>query len=374
MSIFQPFELERIQSKWEHQVEYNLTESGVHPIRAIDLLPEPQEQKEFLETVLHYPEVNGTSLLRQRIAAMYPGANKQNVLVTVGCIEANYTSISTLMQSGDEAVVMVPNYLQAWGMVTNLGMIRREFHLVEKNGWAPDLDELEANVNERTRVIVVCNPNNPTGRILTADEMDRIIAIAERVGAWILADETYRGAERLQDEMTTTFWGKYDKVLATSSLSKAYGLPGIRLGWVVCPQDQYEPLWMRHEYMTITAGLLDMHLAEKVLAPPMRKQINQRARQYIRAGYPRLENWMNHHPGMFSLVPPQASAVAFVRYNLPINSSELTERLIHEKSVFIVPGDSFGIDHHFRISFGLPEEIFLPALERIDQLLAEITE
>jgi aspartate/methionine/tyrosine aminotransferase len=369
MSEFQPFELERIQSGWEHKVKYNLTESGVHPIRAVDLLPDAHEQKEFLETVLHYPEVNGTPLLRQRIAALYPQASEKNVLVTVGCIEANYISLTTLMQPGDEAVVMVPNYLQIWGMVHNLHLVRREFHLVEEKDWAPDLDELEANVNERTKLIAVCNPNNPTGRILTENEMDRIIAIADKVGAWILADETYRGAERLRDKMSATFWGKYDQVLATSTLSKAYGLPGLRIGWVICPENQYEQLWMRHEYMTITAGLLDMFLAEKVLEPGMRAKTNLRAREYIRQGFPRLQGWMDSHPGLFTLVPPQASAVAFVKYNLDINSTVLAQRLIDEKSVFIVPGDNFGIDHHFRISFGLPEKILRPALSRIDDLL-----
>ena len=372
MAQFQPFDLERIQSAWEQQVEYNLSESGAHPIRAIDLLPEANEQRAFLERTLYYPEVNGTALLRERIAALYPHAGSQNVLVTVGCIEANAISLLTLMQPGDEAVVMVPNYLQTWGLIHNLGFVRREIHLREEHGWAPDLNELEANVNERTRVIAICNPNNPTGRILTEQEMDHIVRIAGRAGAWILADETYRGAERTQDEMSTSFWGKYDRVLATGSLSKAYGLPGIRVGWVLAPADQVEALWMRHEYFTISAGLLDMALAEKALAPGMRESINRRTREYIRRGYPRLQNWVESHAGVLSLVPPQASAVAFLRCRLPVSTATLSDRLIKEKSVLVVPGECFGIPDHLRISFGLPDEVLTPALQRIDELLASL--
>ncbi len=125
--------------------------------------------------------------------------------------------------------------MQIWGIGHNLGFRVKAFHLQEDRGWAPDLDELNEVVSNRTRLIAVCNPNNPTGYILTQEEMDAIVAAAERVGAWLLADEVYSGAERLTDTQTPSFWGRYDKVVATNSLSKAYGLPGLWIGWVVGP-------------------------------------------------------------------------------------------------------------------------------------------
>jgi aspartate/methionine/tyrosine aminotransferase len=216
----------------------------------------------------------------------------------------------------------------------------------------------------------VCNPNNPTGHILTPTEMDSIVRIAEKSGAWIVADEAYRGAERLQDDFCISFWGKYDRVIATSSLSKAWGLPGLRLGWAVCPKEIYDTVWMCHEYLAISTSVPSMLLAELALDPDTRLRINQRARRLIRSGFCSIEGWLGKYPGKFEMVPPQAAAIAFIRYNLDIPSSKLAHQLIQEKSVFIAPGSSFGLEHFFRIGFGLPAEILLPALEHIDEFLS----
>lgn len=207
MTTFQPFELERIMSKWEQTVEYNLSESGAHPATLRELLGDSLPVEELLATELNYPQVNGDLELRERIAALYPGATPDNVLVTVGCVEANFIALQTLLAAGDEIVVMLPNYMQVWGISHNYGFQVKSFHLREERGWAPDLDELNEAVSERTKLIAVCNPNNPTGYILTPEEMDGIVAAAERVGAWLLADEVYSGAERLTDVQTPSFWG-----------------------------------------------------------------------------------------------------------------------------------------------------------------------
>jgi aspartate/methionine/tyrosine aminotransferase len=294
------------------------------------------------------------------------------VLVTVGAAEANYITTRTLLGAGDEIVVMLPNYMQIWGVAKNHGLKVKTFHLLEEKGWAPDVAELEAAVTPHTELIAVCNPNNPTGRILSEAEMDAIVACADRVGAWILADEVYRGADRVSDEENHSFYGRYDKVLAVGSMSKAYGLPGLRLGWVVAPPDTIQDIWMRHEYTTISAGMLSNKLAAIALSPEVRPRLLERTREYIRRGYPILERWMARHADTFSLRPPDAAAIAFVRYHLDINSSELAQRLRREKSVLIVPGDHFGLDHFLRIAFGLPEDYLVPALDRIHELLLEL--
>jgi len=222
MSTFQPFAMERMMSKWENVVDYNLSESGVHPITARELVDDPAVVEELLTTKLGYAQANGISELREQITSLYPGAGPDNVLVTVGCAEANFNALQTLLRPGEEIVVMLPNYMQIWGVAQNLGAKVRAFHLKEDLGWAPDLDELNDVITEQTKLIAVCNPNNPTGHILTEAEMEAIVAVAERVGAWLLADEVYSGAERLSNTQTPSFWGRYDKVLATNSLSKAY--------------------------------------------------------------------------------------------------------------------------------------------------------
>jgi aspartate/methionine/tyrosine aminotransferase len=221
-------------------------------------------------------------------------------------------------------------------------------------------------------LIAVCNPNNPTGRILTEPEMDGIVACAERVGAWILADEVYRGANRVTDADNPSFYGRYDKVLAIGSMSKAYGLPGLRIGWIAGPSDTLDEIWARHEYVTISATMLSNKLAALALSPEVRPRILQRTRDYIRRGFPVLEKWMAEHPGTFTYHPPDAAAIAFVRYQLDVNSTVLTERLRTEKSVLIVPGDHFGMDHFLRISFGLPHNYLVPALDRIHDTIVEL--
>ncbi len=373
MPEFQPFLMERMMSKFEQEVEYNLSESGVHPVLLSELLADdPDYINHLLATDLNYPHVNGTPELRENIAALYNGVAADNVLVTVGAAEGNYITMRTLLSAGDEIVIMLPNYMQIWGIAKNHGLEVKIFRLREENSWAPDLDELNEAVTANTKIIAVCNPNNPTGSILTEVEMDAIIATAERVGAWIMADEVYSGAERVTDEQSPSFYGRYDRVLAMGSLSKAYGLPGLRIGWVIGPADTLDDIWARHEYTTISATMLSNKLATIALSPEVRPRLIQRARDFIRKGYLVLQQWMDSYGDTFSLTPPQAAAISFVRYHLDINSTVLTERLCKEKSVFIVPGDHFGMDNFLRISFGLPHDSLVPALDRIHELIMEL--
>jgi len=373
MSDFQHFELERMMSKFEQDVDFNLSESGVHPVLLKDLLDGDNEYiNDLLETDLNYPHVNGIPELRQNIARLYDGANQDNVLVTVGAIEANYITTRTLLSAGDEIVIMLPNYMQIWGISKNHEFRIKTFHLREDHGWSPDLDELNDVVSADTKLIAICNPNNPTGYILTEDEMDKIVAIADRVGSWILADEVYRGAERETDKESASFYGRYDKVLAVGSLSKAYGMPGLRIGWVVGSVDTIDEIWARHEYIAISATMLSNKLAALALSPEVRPRILQRTRNYIRNGYPVLQEWMNRRENTSSLIPHQAGAIAFVRYNFDINSTEFTERLRKEKSVLIVPGDHCGMDNFVRISLGLPHDYFTAGLNRIHDFIMEL--
>ncbi len=142
MTTFQPFDMERMMSKWENAVEYNLSESGVHPVSIRGLVDDPAAIEELLTTELNYPQTNGIIELRERIAALYPGATPDNVLVTVGCAEANYITCQTVLTAGDEMAMMLPNYMQIWGIAHNSGIQLSPFHLIAEKEWAPDLGEL----------------------------------------------------------------------------------------------------------------------------------------------------------------------------------------------------------------------------------------
>lgn len=373
MSRFQPFVMERMMSKWEQTVDINLSESGVHPMLLRELLADAETAVEdLLATDLNYPEVNGSIGLRRNIAALYDNATPESVLVTVGAIEANFLAVSSLLGPGDKIVIMRPNYMQVWGMAKNLDLDVETFDLLEEEGWAPDLSQLAEKVTPETKMIAVCNPNNPTGRIMTEAEMDAVVREAARVGAWILADEVYGGAEREGRDQAPSFFGRYDKVLAVGSLSKAYGLPGLRIGWVVAPKEAIDEMWARHEYVTISTTRLANKLAEIAVSAEVRPRIIARTRRYIRDGWPVLEDWMRGHGNVFSFTPPGAAAIAFVRYHMDHNSTAFCERLRAEKSVLVVPGDHFGLDHHLRISFGLPHDYLTEGLNRIHDMMLEI--
>ena len=368
---FVTFQLERVMSVWEYQVEYNLSESGIHPMTTRDLLAnDPALIEDLLTTELNYPQTNGEIELRTRIAALYPGATLDNIVVTTGAAQANFTSILTTLDPGDEIVVMLPNYMQIWGIAKNYKLDLKTFSLKEELNWSADLDELERSVSVKTKMIAVCNPNNPTGHIMSEGEMGAVVNAAQRSGAWILADEVYAGTEHNTDSTTPSFWGRYERVLAIGSLSKAYGLPGLRLGWVVAPADMAEEIWARQDYITICTTKLSNKLAAYALSPDVRPRIEARAREYVRQGYRNFEVWYQQHAELFSFIPPQAAAVAFVRYHQDINSSQLVKRLIDEKKTFVVPGDHFGLDHHLRISYGLSAEYVNEGLNRLHQVLA----
>ena len=370
---FTPFDLEYTQSVWEQQVDINLTESGVHPIRLDALLAGDEQMfNDLLATEINYPHVNGIPALRENIANLYDGATAGNVLVTVGAAEANNIVVNTLLQPGDEMATQTPTYKQVWGLAMNSGHAVKPFRLLSDAAWALDVDELNAQVNDKTRLIALVNPNNPTGYIMSEAEMDAVVAAADRVGAWILADEVYRGAERVREAETPSFYGRYDKVLAVGSMSKAYGLPGLRIGWVVGPPETIEDIWRRHEYTTITATILSNILAAYAMSSDVRPRLLQRTRDYIRNGFPVLETWMNSQDGLFTYTPPQASAVTFVRYHLDTNSTELMVKLIKEASVFVGAGDSFGMDKHIRIAFGQDKAVLDDAFSRIERTLESL--
>lgn len=369
---FVPFELERIMSIWENQVEVNLSESGVHPMTLGELVDDPALLEKLMATELNYPQTNGTIELRETIAAMYPGATAENVLVTTGCAQANFTSLVTLLSPGDEMAMLMPNYQQIWGIAKNLHVKLNTFSLQEESGWGVDLEGLRRAVTNNTKLIAICNPSNPTGHIMSEEEMDAIVAAADRVGAWLLADEVYAGAERVQDEQTPSFWGRYDKVLAHASTSKAYGLPGLRVGWSVTTPAMAAQMWARQDYITIGNTMLGNKLAAYALSAEVRPRIIARTRNYIRKGYVNLQRWLAGHEGEFTLVPPQAAAIAFVRYHRNVSSIPLIDRVIAEQGAYMVPGSHFsGLDHHLRISFGLSRETLEDGLERMYRVLSQ---
>ena len=366
------FALERFQSIWEHRVAWNVSESGVQPLRVEELADTAEARDALLRQDLVYVQTNGTPELRASIAALYSGATPANVQVTNGGSEANCISLLHLVQPGDEVVMMMPNYMQAAGLARALGAAVRGWRLLDEGTqWRVDLDALERAITPRTRLVLVCNPNNPTGASFTVAELDEICRRASRVGAWILSDEIYRGAE-LEGDETPTMWGRYERVLVTSGLSKAYGLPGLRIGWVLAPASTIEELWGVHDYTTIAPGAMSDRLARVALVPERRERLLARTRGIVRTNYPLVKRWIEKRAPLLSHVPPRAGAILLVRYGHPIGSTALAERLRDEQSVLVSPGDHFEMDGYLRIGFGSDPEHLTGALTRIGELLDSI--
>ena len=370
------FAMERMQSTWENRVEINLSESGVHPMRVDELCDSADLRDRVLRQELVYTQSNGTVELRRLVAAMYPGATEEHVEVTNGGSEANYISVWNLVEPGDEVVMMVPNYMQAWGIARGFGADVKPWELreVQDGGaarWRPDLEALRRLVSPKTKLILICNPNNPTGARLTAADLDEICGIASRHGSWVLADEIYRGAE-LDGVDTPSIWGRYERAIVTSGLSKAYGLPGLRVGWIVGPPDLVARLWSYHDYTTISPGALSDLLARMALEPDRRTKILARTRRILTENYPIVQEWLGSYGDQFRHAVPEAGAIVYVAYKYPMNSTELILRLKDTHSVLIVPGDHFHMDGYFRLGFGSQTDYLREGLKRLNVLLESL--
>jgi aspartate/methionine/tyrosine aminotransferase len=368
-----PFSMERYQSLYWHQVDFDLSESGVLPMTIRELLGPAADAESFMFTTLGYPLSEGSHETRESIATWYPAATAENVTVVNGGSEANFLTLFSLLDPGDRLAFMVPNYLQGKGLGRYFGRGTDTFRLrLQEGRWRLDLEELDEAVGKRTKVIMVCNPNNPTGSVLSEDEMDAIVRVAERRGAWIVADEIYRGAELESDTTTPTFWGRHDKVVITSGLSKAFAMPGLRVGWAVAPPEMIGRIWERHDYTTLTPNIVSDRLAALAMLPEVRESIITRTRSILRANYPHMEEWLQTHVDIFEWVRPAAGAIAYAKVGLPGKTRALVERIRQEQSVLLVPGEMFGVKKGIRFGFGYDIEHTLKGLARVDEVLAQM--
>ena len=368
------FRMERYQSLYWHEVDYDLSESGVSPMTIAELLGPAADPDAFLATGLGYPLSEGATETRANVAAWYPGATTEHVTMVNGGSEANLLALWALLEPGDRLAFMVPNYMQGWGLGSFFGRASDRVRLrLTDDGWALDVDQLHDAVTKRTKAVMVCNPNNPTGHVLTEQEMDEVVRAADRVGAWIVADEIYRGAELDTDDTTPTFFGRYERVIVTSGLSKAFAMPGLRVGWAVAPPTMIARIWERHDYTTLTPSAVSDRLAAFAMQPEVREAILARTRFIIRSNYPELESWLQRHADVFTWDRPDAGAIAYAKVDLPGKSADLAERIRTERSVLLVPGEMFGLKKGLRFGFGYDIEHTLRGLALAAEELALAT-
>ena len=364
---FEQFELERNQSLFENEVDFNLSESGVHPLKLSEILTE-EEQKEILHTELFYGYTNGTPELRQRVADIYGNQfSKENVLITSGSAEANFLSVMTQLDSGDEIIYMVPNYLQIFHLARSFGIKVNILPIRQELGWQWDPDELHNLINAKTKMIAVCNPNNPTGAVMSSEIMDRVIALAEDRDCWLLSDEVYRGAE-LDGVECRSFAGATDKTIVNAGLSKAYSLPGLRMGWSVGSESYIERAWSFHDFTVINVAYLSDWVASRILEHSRRKAILDRTKNHLNHNLDMLLKWGEGFPEL-TFSRPDAAAITFAKLNLPIGCEDFIFHLRDNYSVLLTAGKWHGLEGYIRFGYGTPTDYVMGGLERIAQYL-----
>ena len=360
----EPFLMERMQSTWENLVDYDMSESGVRPLTLRELVAMGFDLDAFLDQPLGYSQSNGTVELRETITACYSGADIEQIEVTNGTSEANYLIALSQLRPGDTVAMEVPNYMQMVGVARSLGADVRTFRLRQDSGWEPDWDEFERAVTPGTRLLYLSNPNNPTGAVLSDSAMQRIVERCERTGTLLLADEVYLGAE-IDRPRTRSFWGMSDRVIVTSGLSKAYGIPGVRIGWLAGPRALVAECWSQHDYITIGPNKMSDRLARVAVTPDNRERCYARTRDILRHNLPIAREWIAGFGGRLIWREPAAGAIALVKYNADVPSVDIAERIRVRQSTLIVPGAHVGLEGYLRIWIGGREEFLREGLRRI---------
>jgi aspartate/methionine/tyrosine aminotransferase len=365
------FEMERMQSTWENLVPYDMSESGVRPVTLRGLVELGLDLDAALDVPLGYSQSNGTLQLREQLADSYPGSTVNHVEVTNGTSEANYLVALSVLEAGDEMAMEIPNYMQLWGVPQSLQAPVRTFRLRPDRGWEPDWDQFEQAVNPRTRLLYLSNPNNPSGAILSADAMNRIVRRCEEMDTWLLADEVYLGAE-IEGDRTRSFWGMSEKVIVTSGLSKAYGIPGVRIGWIIAPPPLVETCWSQHDYLTIGPNKLSDMVARVAVTPANRETLYRRTRTILAANLPIIARWAGGFGDLLEFNRPRAGAMALVRYRSTTPSIDLCERIRVEQSTLVVPGSHVGLEGYLRIWYGGRQDYITEGLRRIGAVLSTL--
>lgn len=315
----------------------------------------------------------GLPVLRQRVidqAGLGGQCSPEDVLITAGAAEANYLCLRQLLEPGDQIVTETPGWPQAAVMARAIGADLRLVKRHEKDGWRLDLDALSAAVTERTKLIFLSNPNNPTGQLFTAKEVHQIAAIADRVGAWLVIDEVYAGLE-WQGARAPSVAGIYPRGITTGSVSKALGLQGLRTGWLICRDRKMlmDAVILRENSSEIM-NILGEHIAEIALRPERLGPALAKARAEAAATLAQLDGFIETQPRL-SWVKPQAGLIGLAR--LADEDAELFARrlLAAPWRTFLLPGTAYDEPAHIRLGVGGGAAVRLDdGLQRLASCLA----
>ena len=365
-----PFGVELWMNEFETVCELNLAETCVESISVselLDLCDQPQTAiADVLPFKLTYGAIQGSNRLRTAITTLYQQQSTDNILITHGTIGANSLVHQTLVSTGDKVVAVIPTYQQHYSIPESIGAEVHHLRLTEANAFLPDLDELRSLVTPDTRLIAINNPNNPTGSLMDADLLKDIVEIASEADAWLLCDEVYRGTDQQGSGMTVSIADLYKKGISTASVSKAFSLAGLRLGWIAAPQALIEQVMIHRDYNTISVGMINDHLA--ALALENHENILKRSKDITRGNLAILDEWVESEP-LITWVRPQSGTTALLKYDFGQPSREFCIELLKDTGVLFTPGSAMEMEGYVRIGFANNPDVLQEGLKRVSDFL-----
>ena len=365
-----PFKLERYFAKYEFSVKYLLSSSDCESLGMAELLAmaSPESLALWQDLKLGYTESAGHSLLRAEVARLYPGLSAEQVLIAVP-EEAIFVAMQTLLSPGDHVIALAPAYQSLHEIARSIGCEVTPWQLrLAAQGWQLDLAELERSITPYTRLLVVNFPNNPTGFLPERALFEDMLALARKHNLYVFSDEMYRLLEFDPARRLPSVAQVYEKGIALSGLSKAFALPGLRLGWLTGREPGLLERWLAYkDYTTICnsapgeiLGLIALQNSERILA---------RNLEIIRANLGSASQFFERHADKLEWHNPQAGSIAFPRWLGKASLEQFCQVALVQQGVMIVPGDLFDQPGtHFRL--GLGRKNFAEALEHLDELLS----
>ncbi|SCB36400.1 aminotransferase [Rhizobium hainanense] len=366
------FGVEIWMNKYETKCELNLAETCVESLTVAELLDMAGTNdiaQQLMPLKLTYGEIEGSVRLRNLVAGLYENQKLENTVITHGAIGANALVHLTLVERGDRVISVLPTYQQHYSIPESIGADIQILKLTEKTGFLPDLEELKKLATPGTKLIAINNPNNPTGSLMDRAYLEKIVEIARACGAWVLCDEVYRGTDQQgEDGMTASIADLYEKGISTGSMSKTYSLAGLRLGWIVAPEELIHAVSVHRDYNTISVGMLDDHFA--AIALENKDKILKRSHRITRTNLAILSDWVDAEP-LISWIKPKSGTTALLKYDLPISSEEFCVRLLEKTGVMLTPGSAMDMEGYLRIGYTNGEDILREGLGRLSLFLKE---
>jgi aspartate/methionine/tyrosine aminotransferase len=353
------FRLEVHFSRWEFVARHNLTASDAQTMTVSELLALgcDEDRAAFEDLALGYVPTWGSQRLRAAIAGTYATCGPEDILAFAGAEEAMFWALQLLAEPGEHVVVTVPNYQSLETLPRAAGVDVTGVLLDERDGWRLHLEEAEAALRPTTRVVAVNFPNNPTGAVPDADTFTALVELCEERGIRLFSDEVYRGLELDPARALPQAADLSPTALSLNVLSKSYGLPGLRIGWLACRDHAVLERLERHKHYTSICNAAPSELlgAIALAAGP---QVQARNRAIIAENLPQFDAFFARHAELFEWAPPQGGCVVFPRYLGAEGVEEMCRELLERHSVFLLPASIYRSDlaavpeDRFRIGVG----------------------